>query len=276
MSKTKKTIAIHDLSGRGHCSLAAVLPILTVMGIEVCPLPTAVLSTQTDGYTDYSFVDLTPSWAPHLAHWQKEAMTFDCIYSGFLGSCQQLQLVGQIIDGFAKEDTLVLVDPVLGDNGSLYDTMTDEMVKGMRRLIGKAQVITPNYTEVLLLLDEPYQMHSQQKIEEFLRTLSQEGPALIIATSVPQADGMYTLIYQKSTDTCTAICNHLIDAHYPGTGDIFAAVVCALLLKGRTPQQAVASAGDFVREGIALSVQEHQPPREGIVLEKIITKLLEY
>lgn len=130
MSKT--LAAINDLSGLGQSSLCAILPIISVMGIQACPLPTAVLSSQTDGYHDYAFQDLTALWPKYFAHWQKEAPTFDCIYSGFLGSVRQIDLIANFIENFARKHTLIAVDPVLGDGGKLYDTMNEEMVVQMQ------------------------------------------------------------------------------------------------------------------------------------------------
>ncbi|MEE4604208.1 MAG: pyridoxamine kinase, partial [Desulfobacteraceae bacterium] len=150
-----RTAAIHDLSGFGRASLTVVIPILSCMGVQVCPLPTAVLSTHTGGFEGFSFKDLTATMEDIVAHWQQLDVDFDAIYSGFLGSPQQEAIVAGFIDTFSRPDQLVLVDPVMGDNGKPYTTMTPEMIRGMRSLIAKADVITPNFTEAAFLLDEP-------------------------------------------------------------------------------------------------------------------------
>jgi len=276
MKGIKKAMAIHDLSGRGHCSLGAVLPILTIMGIEVCPLPTAILSSQTDGYEGYSFLDLTTTWEDYLAHWQKEQMEFDCIYSGFLGSLTQIDQVRKIIKVLGKEHTMVLVDPVLGDNGKLYDTMNQAMVAGMQQLAKEAKVITPNYTELLLLLGKEYKCYTKEETMDFIAELAELGPDVIIVTSVPMGKEIYTFVYEKESGQTEIIRNDYLNAHYPGSGDIFASVVCAMLLKGYSAVQSARAAADFIREGIQISLEAQQPYRDGIVLEKIIQKLIQY
>lgn len=150
----QKVAAIHDLSGFGRASLTTIIPILSTMEIQTCPLPTAVLSTQTSGFEDYSFIDLTDYMEEHIAHWKKLNLDFDCIYSGFLGSVRQIQIVSDFVEYFKRKDNLVVVDPVLGDNGSLYDTMGEEMVCEMKKLVSKADIITPNFTEAAFLLGE--------------------------------------------------------------------------------------------------------------------------
>lgn len=151
--KLKRVAAIHDLSGFGRASLTVIIPTLSVMGIQVCPVPTAVLSTHSGGFTDYVFHDLTGVMGDYGAHWKKLGLSFDCIYSGFLGSPRQASIVSSFIDDFKTERTLTVVDPVMGDNGSLYNSVSKDMVPEMRKLIAKADIIVPNFTEAALLLN---------------------------------------------------------------------------------------------------------------------------
>lgn len=273
-----KTIAaINDLSGLGQSSLCAVLPILSVMGHQACPMPTAVLSSQTDGYHDYAFQDLTALWPAYFAHWQKEAPAFDCIYSGFLGSVQQISLIGRFISDFALKDTLIVVDPVLGDNGTLYDTMTAEMVIHMRSLITKADIITPNYTELCLLSNCSYtNAPDLALIQAQMQALSLNGPQSIVTTSIPteQPDLMLTAIYERKHDNFTVIPHEMLQAHYPGSGDIFASVLTGCLLKDTELISAVQKACDFVYEAIAISLKQKRPFREGVALEQVLPILL--
>ena len=190
MSKT--LAAINDLSGLGQSSLCAILPIISVMGIQACPLPTAVLSSQTDGYHDYAFQDLTALWPKYFSHWQKEAPTFDCIYSGFLGSVRQIDLIANFIENFARKHTLIAVDPVLGDGGELYDTMNEEMVVQMRRLITHADLITPNYTELCLLSRTSFQKApALSLVEAQMRLLAEAGPMNIRHHQYPYLTGRF-------------------------------------------------------------------------------------
>ena len=146
-NKVKKIAAVHDLSGMGRVSLTVVIPILSSMGFQVCPLPTAVLSNHTQ-YPDFSFLDLTDEMPKIIAQWKKLNVQFDAIYTGYLGSPKQIQIVSDFINDFRHEDSLIVADPVLGDNGRLYTNFDMEMVKEMRHLIKKADVVTPNMTEL--------------------------------------------------------------------------------------------------------------------------------
>jgi len=164
-----RVAAIHDLSGFGRSSLAVVIPILSTMGVQVCSVPTAVLSTHTGGFEGYSFVDLTDTLEEFFNHWHKLKIEFDCIYSGFLGSSRQIDIISKFIANFSANDPLVVIDPVMGDNGKLYSTMDREMVEKMRSLLQKADIITPNFTEAAYLLDEEYNLDiTQEQIKKWL------------------------------------------------------------------------------------------------------------
>ena len=185
----KRVAAIHDLSGFGRASLTAIIPILSSMGVQVCPLPTAILSNHTGGFDTFSFVDFTDHMQDYIDHWKELNIDFDCIYSGFLGSERQIEIVSGFIDDFGTEDNMVVIDPVLGDNGNLYSTMDQGLVEGMKRLVTKADIITPNFTEVSLLLGEEYkQTTTDEEIKEWVKRLSDMGPDIIVVTSVPDKE----------------------------------------------------------------------------------------
>ena len=178
--------AIHDMSGFGRTSLTVAIPILSCMGIQVCPMPTAVLSTHTVEFTDYTLCDLTPELGGILDHWERLGLHFDGVYSGFMASPEQMDSAARCIRNCLAPGGLAVVDPVLGDNGILDPTMTPEMVEKMRWLISCADIITPNITEVALLLDEPFTPRiSPEEIKGRLRRLSAMGPQTVVATSVP-------------------------------------------------------------------------------------------
>lgn len=174
-NKVKKIAAVHDLSGMGRVSLTVVIPILSSMGFQVCPLPTAVLSNHTQ-YPGFSFLDLTDEMPKIIAEWKKLEVQFDAIYTGYLGSPRQIQIVSDFIKDFRQPDSLIVADPVLGDNGRLYTNFDMEMVKEMRHLITKADVITPNLTELFYLLDEPYKADST---DEELKNISVSCPTKV-------------------------------------------------------------------------------------------------
>ena len=159
-NKVKKVAAIHDLSGMGRVSLTVVIPILSSMGFQVCPLPTAILSNHTQ-YPDFTFLDLTDEMPRIIAEWKRLEVEFDAIYTGYLGSPRQIQIVSDFIRDFRRKDSLTVIDPVLGDNGKLYSNFIESMVVEMQHLVTHADVITPNLTELFYLLDRPYKERCQ-------------------------------------------------------------------------------------------------------------------
>lgn len=276
MSKLiKKVAAIHDLSGFGRASLTTVIPILSTMGIQVCPVPTAILSTHTSNFTGYSFIDLTDYMEEHIAHWKKLNLEFDCIYSGFLGSPRQIKIVSDFVDYFGNKDNLVVVDPVLGDNGSLYGTMGQEMVTEMRKLVSKADIITPNFTEAAFLLGEEYkEVTTEQEVKEWLVRIAEMGPKIVIITSVPDEKvnefekNMSVIAYNKEDDVFWKVSCKYIPVSYPGTGDAYTSVLIGSLLQGDSLPVAIDRAMQFVTQCIKASYGFKYPSREGVLLER--------
>ena len=176
--KEMSCLAIHDISGVGKCSLTVALPVLSCCGVETSVLPTAVLSTHTGGFDGYTYRDLTEDLLPMAEHWKQVGCRFQSLYSGFLGSAGQIGLVEQVFDWFKGEDTLIMVDPVMGDGGKLYRTYTPEMADGMARLCRKADIVVPNMTEACHLLGRPYNPgpYTREEIREILRELCALGP----------------------------------------------------------------------------------------------------
>jgi pyridoxine kinase len=176
INSTPRLIAVHDLSGIGRVSLTSVIPILSSMGIQVCPLPTAVLSSHTQ-YKDFYKVDLTNHLQPIIDHWKRLELNFDAIYSGYLASAEQVEIVEKLINTFRKKHMLIVVDPVMGDNGKRYTSLGSDLVGEMKRLIGKADIITPNLTEAAFLLDENYNKEiGTEELKEWMIRLSKTGP----------------------------------------------------------------------------------------------------
>lgn len=276
----KKVAAIHDLSGFGRSSLTSIIPILSSMKVQVCPVPTAVLSSHTGGFEGYSFLDLTDYMEQHIAHWKSLNLEFDCIYSGFLGSPKQMKIVADFIDFFGHKNNLTVVDPVLGDNGKLYGTMNNEMVEEMKKLISKADVITPNFTEVTFLLNKPYKKEiSEAEVKEWLVELANMGPKIVIATSVPdenshKADRKTNVIaYDKENDVFWKVSCKYIPASYPGTGDAYTSVVIGSLLQGDSLPIAIERGVQFITQCILASYGFKYPNREGVLLERMLDVL---
>lgn len=273
-----RVAAIHDLSGFGRTSLAVAIPILSCMGIQVCSLPTAVLSSETGAFDDFVFVDMTESMAGFLDHWDRLGAKFDAVYSGFLGSPAQVDLVARCIGSNLLPGGLAVVDPVMGDNGRLDPTMTMSMVDRMRWLVRRAHCITPNLTEAALLLDEEYPVGRMPvcQLKDWLKRLGEMGPEMVIITSAPlelAARKVGVAAYHKSHGMFWQVACDYIPAFYPGTGDTFASVITGSLLQGDSLPTAIDRAVQFVTLAIRATFGHDLPTRNGILLERVLHSL---
>ena len=272
----RRIAAIHDLSGIGRTSLMAVIPILSTMGFNVCPLPTAILSNHSQ-YPDFSFLDLTEQMPRIIDQWEMLGAAFAAIYTGYMGSPRQIEIVCGFIERFRTADTLVVVDPVLGDNGHLYSKMTQEMVEEMRRLACRADVLTPNLTEAFALLDRPYKTDcTTEELKDLIAELSEMGPDTVIITGVPVPgqSGLTSVIARSKSDlrTWKVTCPYL-PAHYPGTGDSFTSVITGSLLQGDSLPIALDRAAQFILQGIRSTFGYRMDNRDGILLERVLPNL---
>ena len=267
----KRVAAIHDLSGFGKCSLTVALPILSAAGIETSALPTAILSTHTGGISGYTYRDLTEDMGPVMKHWKSLDIKFDAIYTGFLGSFEQLDIVKEFFDAFRQEDNLILVDPVMGDNGELYTVFTREFAAGMRMLCQKADIIVPNLTEAALLLDEPYHPgpYTHAYIESLLRKLGALGPQKVVLTGVYfKEDELGAATYDRTTDTIDYVFTQKIPGYYHGTGDVFASALLSALLNDFSLIDAAAIAVHFTTDSIRRTYKAKTDYRFGVNFEQ--------
>lgn len=289
----KRLVAIHDLSGLGRVSLNAVIPVLSTLGVQVCPLPTAILSSGTSGYAGFHFVDLTASMKASLDHWESLHLQVEAVYSGFLGSPAQVELVSRCAQSCLKPGGLLLVDPVMGDNGLLEPTMDREMVERMRWLTSQATCITPNLTEAALLLGEeysPFAMEMGMTVPmaiDWLHRLAGLGPAMVVITSAPlaasfgrdagisldQGQTRAVLAYDKKCNACWMVPYAPLPAEYPGSGDTFASVLTGFLLKGLSLQESIDRAVQCVYLAMQETIKENSPPREGLWMEEALASL---
>ena len=267
----KRVAAIHDLSGFGKCSLTVALPILSAAGIETSALPTAILSTHTGGISGYPSHDLTEDMRPVMKHWKSLDIKFDAIYTGFLGSFEQLDIVKEFFDAFRQEDNLILVDPVMGDNGELYTVFTREFAAGMRMLCQKADIIVPNLTEAALLLDEPFHPgpYTHAYIESLLRKLGALGPQKVVLTGVYfKEDELGAATYDRTTDTIDYVFTQKIPGYYHGTGDVFASALLSALLNDFSLIDAAAIAVHFTTDSIRRTYKAKTDYRFGVNFEQ--------
>ena len=281
-----RVAAIHDLSCFGRCALTVIMPTLSVMGCQVVPVPTALLSTHTGGFTDLHFCDLTAHMEAIAAHFSRLGMTFRSVYTGFLGSAEQIETVSHFLDTFGTlpdesgENPLILIDPVMGDDGVLYSTYTDELVQGMRRLSQRAQLLTPNLTEACFLTDTSYQNTEEMSVENamqfadaLLTKLTSLTPGRIVITGIHLSDGRLANVGRDTDGRAFCICKEHEGHAYPGTGDLFASVLLGELLRGKGFEVACHTAADFTAEVIRETAKHPTPVRNGVALEAHLWKL---
>ena len=276
-NECKRAAAIHDLSGVGKCSLTVILPILSAAGIECAALPTAVLSTHTGGFGEVVCRDLTEDMLPIARHWRREHIGFDALYSGYLASYQQIGLVRETFGLLHGSRTLVMVDPVMGDDGRLYSLYTPEMARGMADLCACADIIVPNLTEAALLLGRDYRPRlTPGETEETLRALSRLGPRRVVLTGVHFREGeLGAACYDAGIDRMEYEAGPAVPGRFHGTGDVFASVLLAGLLHGNSLAGAVRLAVSFTAESIRCTADAGTDPRFGVRFEPGLPGLAE-
>lgn len=281
----KKVALINDLSGFGKCSLAAAIPVISVMGIQACPLPTAILTAQT-GFSSYYCDDYTDRMDYFTDEWKKLGVSFDGIYSGFMSDAGQIQKVLYFLQEFKTKETLYLADPVLGDHGKTYDVFSEALLQGMKELTKQAEVITPNLTELCLLTETDYEevIFGKQSVD-YLKRIEELCHKLMIRADVRQTI-MVTGIVQKK-EMGEVVGNLAVsekEAYYvespytgkgfSGTGDLFASVVCGSLVKGLSVREAMDKATRFLQEAIEEASRDNIPGVHGVNFEKYLARLL--
>ena len=270
---TPRIAAIHDLSCFGRCSLTIALPVLSAMGCQCCPLPTALLSAHT-GFPGNTFLDLAAEMGRIAEHWAAMDLQFDAIYSGFLGSADQVDTVVRFFDTFKKSDTAVIVDPVMGDHGTAYRTCTPELCRGMRVLAENSDVITPNLTEAALLLDRPYEEIRQSDAYEVVRRLSLGGRRSVVLTGYSSESGQTgALCFDRDSGESKAVQTPREPQDFSGTGDLFASVLAGGVARGVPLFQAAQAAADFVRDCIVRTLAEGLTEQDGIDFEPLLGQL---
>ena len=277
MLRQKRVAAIHDISGFGKCSLTVALPIISATGVECAVIPTAVLSTHTGGFEGFTYRDLTEDIAPIANHWQSLDLHFDAIYTGFLGSFEQIELVSKVFDQLRAEDTLIVADPAMADNGELYKIFPPTFPLEMKKLCAKADVVVPNMTEAALMLGEAYQAgpYTKEYIEDLLRRLADMGPSQIVLTGVHFDDAQLgAATYDKRTGKIGYILADRIDGYYHGTGDVFASVLVGALMNEKDLDAATRIAVDFTVKSITWTKEAKTDIRFGVNFEASIPSLI--
>ena len=282
---TKKIAVINDLSGFGRCSLTAAISVLSAMGVQACPLPTAILTAQTE-YPSYYCDDYTDKMEIYRSEWEKMKQRFDGIYTGFVASEAQIRHIFNFIETFRTPDTFLLVDPVMGDDGITYDIFTPSLLAQMKKLALQADIITPNMTELCLLTDYDYQelisIHDTQQLMKQIQILGEKlcklGPSHVIVTGIQfvNADGIRCMgnLYIAGSEHALVSFPY-IGGSYSGTGDLFASCLVAGIANGMEIPSIIEMAGTFLELALTDSVNEQIPENDGVNYEKYLYILVD-
>lgn len=288
----KRVLTVQDISCVGKCSLTAAIPVISAMGIEVCPLPTAILSNHT-AFSSFSFLDLTDKIPEILSEWKKQGFHFDAIYTGYLGSIKQIDLVHKILDEFAQNDTLVAIDPCMADNGKLYTGFSQDFVQQMAKLCGRANVILPNMTEACFLVNQDYDIftHTNESITKLMEKLLSLGANHVVLKGVDFSSDKIGVAYysqknnndsrnligksmiENSIDDMKIYFHHRYDENFHGTGDLFASVVTGALVLKKELKEAVKIACDFIQESIECTLSNPNYNWYGVEFESALKNL---
>ena len=272
----KRILTIQDISCVGKCSLTVALPIISAQGIEACILPTALLSTHT-GFKNFTFRDLTDEFDEITQVWHKEGISFDGIYTGFLGSFSQLELIEKIFNEFNGSAPLILVDPCMGDNGKLYHGFDEKFVMKMRELCTKAHVITPNITEASFMCGMPFfgSDYTRDYILELFEGLASFGVRKIVLKGIRYKQNECGIIaYDAKTKEKVEYFHEFLPFHTSGTGDIFASVLFGSLVNGESMQNSIKKAANFVLSSIKVTLKDKNRTWYGVQFEKALGALV--
>ncbi len=271
MSGLKRVAAIHDISGIGKCSLTAAIPVISAAGIETAVMPTAVLSTHTGNISGFTYRDLTDDLLPFAAHWKSLGIEFDGIYSGFLGSTEQVDIVCNFIDEFKKDNTLIIVDPAMADGGKMYTTFDKSFAKEMILLCQKADIIIPNLTEAAFLLGEDYvePPYTKEYIENIIRRLINLGPSMVVLTGVCfKDDEIGCAVGKKDSKDVFFSFSEKFPGIYYGTGDLFASALVGAYLNGKSIFESARIALEFTCAAIGRTYKAGTDTRLGVNFEQ--------
>lgn len=271
----KKVLTIQDISCFGKCSITVALPIISAMGVETVILPTAVLSTHTM-FKDFTVKDLTDQLVPITDHWKKEGLKFDVIYTGYLGSAEEIEIAKKIFVEFGGDDTMIFIDPVMADNGKLYAAFDENYAKLNAGLCGTADIIVPNITEACFMTDTEYkEVYDEDYVKDLLQKLAGLGSKVVVLTGVSLSEGK-TGVYGLDTRTGEYFTyqNDRVNVSYHGTGDVFSSVSVGAIARGLSMKDAFRLAADYTARTIKVTEENPENPWYGVDFEATIPELI--
>ena len=271
----KKVVTIQDISCFGKCSATVALPVISAMGVECAVIPTAVLSTHTGGFKGYTFRDLTDDIPAVTAHWKKEGLCFDGLYTGYLGSPEQAAMIGQFIDEI--EPAYVFIDPAMADNGKLYAGFGEEIIGAMKSLCDRADLIVPNLTEATLMLGEEYRApgtYDEAYIHDILRRLAEGGAKIAAVTGVNYDGARQGIVaYHRETGEFEEYFHENLPVSYHGTGDLFASTLFGAIMREKPLAEALRIAATNVLNAIRATMDD-PAYRYSVKFELVVPQLL--
>lgn len=272
----KRILTIQDISCLGKCSLTVALPIISAMGVECAILPTAVLSAHTV-FRNFTCKDLTDQVRPITAHWKQEDITFDAIYTGYLGSFEQIDLMKELFANFKTEQTMTFVDPAMADHGRLYPAFDEAFARHMATLCAQADIIVPNITEACFMTGTPYrEEYDEGWVCSLLEKTAELGAGRTLLTGVSLSPGQTGIMgYDRRSGERFTYQHHRLPAIFHGTGDIFSSTCVGALVTGSTPEQAAAIAADYTYRCIEVTMEDPNKPWYGVNFEQAVPYLLE-
>lgn len=268
----KKIAVINDFTGFGRCSIAVALPVISMLKVQCCPVPTSIFSNHT-GFKSFFFDDYTEKMPAYIKEWKTLGLEFDGISSGFLGSKEQIQMVTQFFQDFKTEKNIIIVDPVMGDYGKTYSTYTSQMCEEMKKLVAYADILTPNVTEACILTDTPYkEKFTMKEYKKMAETLCQRGPNKVVISGIVQGEFIANYCYEKGHEP-KIVRSHKVGTQRSGTGDIFAAIIAADAVNGVPFEESVRKASRFIKKCILKSIELDIPTTDGVCFEEVLWSL---
>lgn len=262
-----KIALVNDFTGFGRCSISVQLPIISMLKVQCCALPTSIFSNHT-GFESFFYTDYTNNMSSYIEEWKKLQLQFKGICTGFLGSAEQIQIVSDFIREFKREDTVTIVDPVMGDYGRAYPTYTERMCSEMIRLVRHADIVVPNVTEACILTGTPYkEKWTIKELRVLAEKVMQIGPEKIVITGIPQKTYVSNFCLEKGKGY-ELIRTHKVGSSRSGTGDIFSAIIAADAVNGVEFTRSVRKASKFIKKCIQRSIEMDLPLTDGVCFEE--------
>lgn len=275
MRLVPRVAALHDVSGFGRCSLTVVLPVLSAMGVQCCPIPTACLSSHTGGFVGMARVDLTETMEQSVIHWSGLGLQFEAVYTGYLSSPQQARVAAEAIQRLKKRGGLAVVDPACADHGRLYSACTPELWEALEQLCACGDIITPNLTEAALMLKLEYEAVKQADGRWLAEQLSAGGRRSVVLTGVADGpDRIGAVCFDRESGRTEWVGATRYAGNWPGTGDLFTSVLTGGVVQGTGLADAAQRAAEFVSSCVKVSEEQGLPVREGVAFEPLLRCLM--